>query len=220
MAVSKAQMRSLQRRKSSDIDRLAQQYQKDITALAGEYEQSFTGFQTEREKQMEPYNLAAEKYSTEVLPNYERDLKDFQKKLSDYEKLLVETEKNPYEDKKIQGMYRGSFQKKASSADPYEWGYVIDDKFYGFKNLPKGYVEEREGGNFALKQKSVPKFTEKAPEAPTAPEMPEFAEFDETSFQTRRGELETGFKREVGERKAARLSAVSRKTARPLLQGA
>lgn len=220
MAISKAQMRSLQRRGSSDIDRLAKQYQKDIAALTGDYEQSFMGAQAEREKQMEPYNLAVEKYRTEVLPTFERQSQDFQKRLSEYEKSLADIEKNPYEDQKIRGKFRYETLSKAGSADPYEWGYVIDGQWRSAKNLPQGYVEEREGGDFALKQKAVPTFTEKAPVAPTAPEMPELAGFDETSFQTRRGELETGFKREVGERKAARQRAVSRKTARPLLQGA
>ena len=220
MAVSKAQMRSMQRRRSSDIDRLAQQYQKDIAALAGDYEQSFMGTQAEREKQMQPYNLAAEQYRMEAMPAYERQLQDFQKRIGDYQGSLAEIEKNPFEAQKIPGSFRYQNIKKAGSADPYEWGYVIDGTWRSARALPEGYVEEKEGGSFALKKKAIPTFTEKAPTAPTAPEMPELAGFDETKFQTRRGELESTFKREVGERKAARLGAVSRRSARPMLQGA
>ena len=66
-------------------------------------------------------------------------------------------------------------------------------------------------------------FTEAAPAAPEAPRMPtqeEMPQFSEEPFQQRRTELETRLQREVGERRAARLSAVSRRGARPLMQGA
>ena len=64
---------------------------------------------------------------------------------------------------------------------------------------------------------SAPSFNAKAPTAPTAPELPEF---DDTEFEQRRAQLDTTYKRELGERRGARMSAVSRRSARPLLQGA
>ena len=63
-------------------------------------------------------------------------------------------------------------------------------------------------------------FTEAAPTAPQAPTAPELAAFDTSQFEARRGQLETEFKRELGERRGARQRAVSRGGARPLLQGA
>jgi hypothetical protein len=154
------------------------------------------------------------------MADYDTQASAYRNKLSEYQAAVTSAEKNPFEDQKIRGSFRYQNIKKAGSADPYEWGYVIDGTWRSAKALPQGYVEEKEGGEFALKQKAIPKFTEPAPTAPTAPEMPELAGFDDTKFQTRRGELETTFKREVGERKAARLGAVSRRTARPMLQGA
>jgi tetratricopeptide (TPR) repeat protein len=63
------------------------------------------------------------------------------------------------------------------------------------------------------------RFTEAAPTAPQAPTAPEVPAFDSSQFEARRGQLETEFKRELGERRSARQRAVSRGGARPLLQG-
>jgi len=68
-------------------------------------------------------------------------------------------------------------------------------------------------------KKPIPKFTETAPTAPSAPVKPEIAEFDETKFESKRKQLAQDYQREVGERRAARLSAVSRQSARPLMRG-
>jgi hypothetical protein len=63
-------------------------------------------------------------------------------------------------------------------------------------------------------------FTEAAPVAPKiAGAPPEIAAFDASQFEARRGQLETEFQRELGERRSARQRAVSRGGARPLLQG-
>jgi hypothetical protein len=62
-------------------------------------------------------------------------------------------------------------------------------------------------------------FTETAPTAPQAPTAPEVPAFDSSQFEARRGQIETEFKREIGERRSARQRAVSRGGARPLLQG-
>jgi hypothetical protein len=63
-----------------------------------------------------------------------------------------------------------------------------------------------------------------APDKPAAfagvkPESPDIGEFDTSQFAAKKTEAENTFKREVGERKAAKLGAVSRKVARPLLSG-
>lgn len=63
-------------------------------------------------------------------------------------------------------------------------------------------------------------FTEAAPTAPQAPGAPpKIAEFDASQFEARRGQLESEFQRELGERRSAKKRAVSRGGARPLLQG-
>lgn len=69
-------------------------------------------------------------------------------------------------------------------------------------------------------QKAIPTFTEKSPAAPDIPVSPTVEPFDSTQFEAKKTEAEGTFKREVGERRAAKLGAVSRKGARPLLSGA
>lgn len=207
-------------RRMTDIDRLAQQYSRSINELTGQYETSFSDYQKQVAQQMAPFEEAAAKYKTEALPSYEQQSKDYQTRLEAYQQSLAEIEKNPYESQKIRGKFRYETLSKAGSADPYEWGYVIDGQWRSAKNLPSGYVEEREGGDFALKQKAIPTFTEKAPTAPTAPTAPEVASFDTSRFEQRRGQLQEEYGREVGERRAGRLSAVSRRSRRPMLQGA
>jgi hypothetical protein len=68
--------------------------------------------------------------------------------------------------------------------------------------------------------KPLPTFTEKKPTAPEAPTAPTIAAFDTSAFETERKGLEAGLQRELGERRAARLAAVSRRGSRPMLQGA
>lgn len=200
-------------RRMTDIDRLAQQYSRSINELTGQYETSFSDYQKQVAQQMAPFEEASARYKTEVLPNYEQQSKDFQKRLQDYESSLQKIGENPFEEQKI----RGSFQPYGKT---YEWGYVIDGQWRSAKNLPEGYVEESPTGDFALKKKSIPQFTEKAPTAPTAPTAPEIAGFDASQFEQRRGQLQEEYGREVGERRAGRLSAVSRRSRRPMLQGA
>jgi hypothetical protein len=207
-------------RRMTDIDRLAEQYNRSINELTGQYETSFSDYQKQVAQQMAPFEEAAAKYRTETLPTYERQLQDFQKRMSAYQQSLAEIEKNPFEAQKIRGSFRHQNIKKAGSADPYEWGYVIDGTWRSHKSLPAGYVEEKEGGEFALKQKAIPTFTEKAPTAPTAPTASGVASFDSSQFEQRRGQLQEEFGRELGERRAGKLAAVSRRSRRPMLQEA
>jgi uncharacterized protein YukE len=95
--------------------------------------------------------------------------------------------------------------------------------------IDQGYLIQKVGGEFPdsppLSQFENPgefteRFTETTPVAPESPGAPpEIPEFNVAPFEARRGQLETEFKREVGERRSARQRAVSRGAARPLLQG-
>jgi len=82
-----------------------------------------------------------------------------------------------------------------------------------------GYETKRENFTY-YEPKPIPTFTEKAPALPTAPVAPNIEKFDEGEFGAKRTAAESTFKREVGERRAARLGAVSRKMTRPMLRGA
>ena len=69
------------------------------------------------------------------------------------------------------------------------------------------------------KPREIPKFTATAPVLPEAPTAPAIEEFDSSQFAAKKAEAESAFKREVGERRAAKIGAVSRKVTRPLLSG-
>lgn len=105
----------------------------------------------------------------------------------------------------------------------YEFVQTSTVPVYGERGtFAAGYF--RKSGAPALGSVTMPgAFTEPMPTAPEAPRMPtqeEMPQFAEEPFQQRRVELETQLQREIGERRAARMSAVSRRGARPLMQGA
>jgi hypothetical protein len=105
--------------------------------------------------------------------------------------------------------------------DP-SWEFVqTGSQFLGRGSVPSGMVR-RVGVTqpYESFEKTAPgPFTETAPVAPVAPEAPQLSEFDSSQFEARRAQLESEFQRELGERRGARMTAVSRRRARPLLQG-
>lgn len=68
--------------------------------------------------------------------------------------------------------------------------------------------------------KPIPQFTAVMPKAPEAPKAPTIAAFNEQPFEQKKKTLQEEYSRELGERRAGRMSAATRRTARPLLQGA
>lgn len=205
MAISKAQMSMLQRRRTTDIDRLAQQYKSSVESLTGDYQKSFGEYQARTAEQMKPFEEQMAKYKTDLYPAYEKQAEAYRKRLDEYRTTLADIEKNPSE------VVNARFTQTRGGR-----AYFIDGKTYSERNLPEGYFSE---GDKLFRSRSIPTFTDKAPEAPQAPTAPQVKEFDASQFDQRRGQLETEFKREVGERKSARLSAVSRRSSRPMLQG-
>ena len=194
-------------RRMTDIDRLAAEYKKNVEAITGEYQQSFGAFQAEQTKKMEPYNVAAEQYKT-AMEEYEKQAAGYKERLVAHQKAIEDVQANPRQlvGRTIGGGKRGFM-------------YEIEGQRYSERaGLPEGYSVDANQNLY--KDRPIPKFTEKAPTEPTAPTMPELGEFDTSAFQAKRGQAETTFKREVAERKAARLGAVGRKISRPLLQGA
>jgi hypothetical protein len=182
--------RQIARRSSSDIDRLAKQYKTSVDQLTGEYQTAFTGYQAGVAEKMKPYEAQMATYKESLLPTYESQQALYKQKLDDYNKVLADIEKNPT----IEVPYVYSGGKKIIK--------VIGPP-------PTQFVP-----------KPIPKFTETAPVAPDIPVSPTVEPFDSTQFEAKKGVAEGEFKREVGERRAAKLGAVSRKGARPLLSGA
>ena len=191
----KFKQRQLARRSTSDIDRLAKQYKANVDALTGEYQTAFTGYQAGVAEKMKPFEAQMKTYKESLLPTYETQKNEYLKKLDEYTKTIADIEKNPLIEKT---------GKKLRSSELIA-NLVIEPQYEDYT-----YYEE----------KPIPKFTEKAPTTPVLPVAPEVEKFDEGEFGKKRATAESTFKREVGERKAAKLGAVSRKMVRPMLRGA
>lgn len=182
--------RQLARRSTSDIERLAKQYQSNIEALTGEYQTAFTGYQAGVAEKMKPFEAQMATYKESLLPTYEAQKAAYQKQLDDYNAVLAEIEKNPVTARTER--------------------VVTGATWYGKKKY---------GDITVYEPREIPKFTETAPALPAVPVAPEIEKFDEGEFGTKRAAAESTFKREVGERRAAKIGAVSRKMTRPLIAG-
>jgi hypothetical protein len=239
---SQLKQRQLARRGTSDIERLAQQYQSNVKAIAGEYQTAFTGYQAAAAEKMKPFEEASLKYGKDladytanVATPYKSALEAYQK---NSEKYLTETGEissgardkeaklQQYTYKKggqtIQG-YRFT-DPFTGSAIEYSQDLLKNPKKYGFSSVLTPVESGKRGTNIytfrPLPTSAEPVTPEKPAEfAGVKPELPDIGEFDEKQFGARNAEAETVFKREVGERRAAKIGAVSRKMNRPLLAG-
>ena len=188
--------RQIARRSTSDIERLSKQYKSSIDALTGEYQTAFTGYQAGVAQKMQPFEAQMAQYKESLLPTYEAQKATYQKSLDDYNAVLADLEKNPV-------IARTGTQEVKSS------------------NPLKALVGKKDTISFEyFEQKPIPKFKETAPVAPEIPVAPAIEEFDSSQFEAKKAEAEGTFKREIGERRAAKLGAVSRKATRPMLSGA
>ena len=188
--------RQIARRSTSDIERLAKQYKSSIDALTGEYQTAFTGYQAGVAAKMKPFEAQMAQYKESLLPTYEAQKATYQKSLDDYNAVLADLEKNPV-------IARTGTQEVRS------------------KNPFKALVGKKDTISFEyFEPKEIPKFKETAPVAPEIPTAPTIEEFDSSQFVAKKTEAESTLKREIGERRAAKLGAVSRKMVRPMLRGA
>lgn len=206
------QMKRVQRRKSSDIENLFKQYQQQINAITGEYESSYGTYKKEVSKSMAPYESAVSQYSTDF-SKYETDLASYRSGLSAYQEKLAKaiespTAEVPTSDYAIQQRRGGTL---------VSIGGNLYNTSANANELPEGYTFE---GGKLYKTVDPGKFEGTAPSAPEVPTAPTIPEFDSTQFEEKKKLAETTFKREVGERKSAKLGAVSKRGARSLLSGA
>lgn len=197
-------------RKLSDLDRLAKQYAKDAETVGDQYQQSFADYQKQVAEQMAPYEAAAKRYREVDMPQFENASANYRQRLEDFNRALADYEANPRE--KIADSFVDSSRQLGTIIQ-------VGKKVYGIGNLPDEYSFSGVGQGTVYKDRPVPKFNEKAPTAPQAPTRPVIAEFDQSKFDEQSKQLGQTFQREAGERKAARLSAVSRRLARPLMRG-
>jgi hypothetical protein len=145
---------------------------------------------------MQPFEAQMAQYKESLLPTYEAQKATYQKNLDDYNAVLADLEKNPV-------IARTGTQEVKS------------------KNPFKALVGKKDTISFEyFEPKEIPKFKETAPVAPEIPTAPTIEEFDSSQFVAKKTEAESTLKREIGERRAAKLGAVSRKMVRPMLRGA
>jgi len=189
--------RQIARRSTSDIDRLAKQYKSAVDQITGEYQTAFTGYQAGVAEKMKPFEAELATYKESLLPTYEAQKTSYQKNLEDYNKLLADLEANP-----------------VTEATGYK---QVKKPRYGLFGLA-GYNTVNEPFTYYI-PKEIPKFTETAPTPPATPMAPTVEAFDSGQFAAKKEEVEGRFKRELGERRAAKIGAVSRRMTRPLLQG-
>lgn len=288
---SRYQKQMAARRRTSDITRLADQYQKNVQAMTADYEKAFGQYQAQTKETMAPYEQQIKTYQTDIFPQYQAQADQYMKKLQDYQDAIKGYEEyrssfylpvgsnapqtfaakggkfyfaedvakgvDPAAFNQLGGLAGSEYQfvqtgsmanrwltwsqvpmqvpnftfktgpdGRAETVTTYETIY-IDVPSTASETLATGYLKTAlPGGGFTTKApeqfsvRSQPaKLTEKPPEAPQAPVAPEIPAFDTTEFDARRGQLESEFQRELGERRSARRRAVSRGGARPLLQG-
>lgn len=189
--------RQLARRSTSDIDRLAKQYKSAVDQITGEYTTAFTGYQANVAEKMKPFEAELATYKESLLPTYEAQKASYLKNLEDYNKLLADIEANPViEATGIKQVKKPRFN------------------LFGIA----GYETKSEPFTYYI-PKEIPKFTQTAPTPPAIPMAPTVEPFESGQFAAKKEEVEGTFKRELGERRAAKLGAVSRRVTRPLLQG-
>ena len=242
------QKRTAAKRGSRDIVRLAEQYKSGLQSVSSQYEQAFGAYQAKTAETLAPYEAAIKKYQETTLPQYESaaaayeaQAKEYQNKIANYNSYVQSfyraTSSGPVKVQRGSGYYEGFFADYGSGGQNKE--YIETPSGYQFvqtgsetdwlaspgsaqRSLPVGYLAKPGSAPLSsYTQKTAPAaFTEKAPASPGAPpSAPTIESFSDEPFQQKRAALESEFQRELGERKSARISAVSRRSARPLMQG-
>jgi hypothetical protein len=205
-------------RKQSDLTRIAEQYKKNIEAMTGQDQSEFAAYQKQRDELMAPYEAAVKQYREVQMPQYESAAAAYRQRLENFNNSLSDYEANPEQRQAVFQIVGGS--PAAWQVKNLSTGKVGQMPSSAIDDLrSQGY--EQDGSTFyKVTTRAVPKFNEKAPVAPAAPTAPQLPEFDQEKFEQQRAQLQTSYQREVGERKGARLAAVSRRTSRPLLKDA
>lgn len=178
-----------QDRRAGGISQLASNYKMQSASLADQYQTEFSKYQQMVAEKMAPYQQQLAEYKASAEPAYQTALADYNQKIADYQAQLAELAANPVTERAERG--------------------VVGRTWYGKKKYGTIYFYD---------PKPMPEFTAVAPDAPNVPVAPTVDAFDSTALEAKGKQLQSDFSREVGERKAARVGAVQRRS-RTLLGG-
>lgn len=231
------QKRMAARRATSDIERLSKSYQTGMLDVTQKQQNAFKEWQAKSAEQMAPYQAAVKQYTSVDFPAYQEEIAKYnttvseyetkasayRQRLTDFQKQLEDVQANPMEvvNAKVRRVRGGG---AIFTIDGVDYGEGPLPDAYRLPSLPKNYSFQ-DGKLF--RERAIPTFTEEPPAAPSeampvAPtppgEPPTIAGLDVTPFAKQRAQLESSFKREVGERKAAKMNVAMRRMGRPMLQ--
>lgn len=189
--ITQAQLRRVARRAGgSDLTRMADQYRQQVEAMSSQYESEFSNYQRTVAEKMAPFEEKMRQYESVARPQYESALAEYNRKLEEHRAQVAAIEADPVTER---------VQREQVGRTWYGRRQYADVTYFD--------------------PKPIPTFNERAPELPQAPVAPEVQAFDSSRFDARRQELGQSMQREVGERRAARMNTVARRS-RTLLRGA
>lgn len=240
---SSSDIERLAKQYKASIESLAGDYERASAENKRKMQEQMAPF----EASMAQYKSALDQYTTNVLTPYQqasekfaRDAAAYAQQESEYAKELAEIASGARN--RISKRYEAKFRSQSLGYDV--WDFFIDDPFTGKRlpllgpegvlDNPKKYGFESVEGTGRLDNNYIftplpstpePGAAPVAPQKPAAfamemPKAPTFTQIDEAPFAAKRQQAESEFKRELGERRAAKMTAATRRSARPLLQGA
>jgi len=222
--------RQVARRSTSDIDRLAKQYQQQIADITSEYENQYSTFSAGFGQKESVFNEQKKAYEAK-LGTYADTLAAYNKGMNEYNANIEAflNAEDASQERVVQsigkiggntffdiGGQRVSTQEVKKNPKKYGFEYVVSpaEAGEGYRGTGKWIVKPTNTVAKPVAPTAPEKFSEPAPEAP------QLGEFDSSQFAAKKTEAENTFKRELGERRAAKLGVVSRKMTRPMLKGA
>ena len=215
------QKRMALRRSTSNLDSLTKQYQQQMAGVGKEYESAYSAYQGKAGERDAAYQSAVAAYEPKKL-EYDKLVSAYSGRLSEYQSTLDEYKKNPTTTQQLSSrMIRNPYSGYSSSKirQTYYKGKYYDDRDMDYFVAKEGIKKSGSGYYQETVRPAPAAFSEEAPIAPAAPEVQKMEPFDDAPFQQQKQQVETTYKRELGERKAGRQRAVSRKASRSMLQG-
>lgn len=180
------------------------------------------------------YQRELQSYNQQI-QTYEQQAAAYRARLNAFQVSLMDFERNLEQEAAIENV--ANQEQKVTKTVPIGSGLVAQvraelERLEAAKNVPSndGVVAQVRAELERIERVSnrvVPTFTEQPPappsvampKAPTPPGAPpDVGSLDVTPFEQQRGQLESTFKRELGERKAAKQNVVMRRIGRPMLQ--